>query len=172
MWYMEPVDQSLLSLSGSLRAWSPVPDPPHPRGRDAKVPCPLDLFPGCPPAMLWCQEGAPFNTWPSLSCPHETPHPAHSGGPEPPGLYASPCPAAQAVPGGLPWRWGLGCPLGEFRAAALCTRSRVTGLTAPPPTSFVPGVQRPIPGSPRGGSCSTRDLGRKSAGLPQTSLSP
>lgn len=140
---------------------------------------PKSLVPHCPSqgAHLPCSgarrdEGGPFTTWPSLSCPNETPHPAHSGGPEPPGLYASPHPAAQAVPGGLPWRWGSGCPLGEFRAAALWPRSRVTGLTAPPrPTSFVPGVQRPIPGSPRGGSCSTRDLGQKSAGLPQTSLS-
>lgn len=48
MWYMEPIDQSLPSLSRSLRARSPVPDPPHPPGEGCQSPWSPSALPRVP----------------------------------------------------------------------------------------------------------------------------
>ena len=111
-------------------------------------------------------EEGPFTTWPSLSCPLRPHTQLTLGGLDPPGLYASPHSAAQLFEQAF-----LGGGAGAAHPQGVQGCSRVTSLTAASPTSSQPQVQQPIPGSPRGGSCSTRDIGQQSEGLPQTVLS-
>lgn len=142
MWYVEPLSQSLLSVSRTPTAKAPCPSAPP------RAPCP-------PCSGARRDEEGFFTTWPSLSCPYDkAPHPAHSGGtgpPLPPGLYASPHPAAQLFKEASLGGGGWSCPhLGNSGCSATgCTHihaeQEVPASRPPTPTLPVPTPAQPSP---------------------------
>lgn len=156
-----------------------MPHPPHP-GEGCQSPlsrCPPRA--PCPSSSGASRdEGGPFTTWPSLSCPYETHTQLTLGGLDPPVSMQVPT-LPSSVGGGLPEAGAaqlgsMGCSASGRTHKFVLNRGAgltpsLSHLTGPNPSQ---GSSCPLPGSPRGGSCKTRGLRLKSEGLPQTGLFP